>query len=76
MSEDHQVDAWYMRSVGDHFVVSHNGAFVARLEKTIWGKWKIVGEDTYAKLPDELLHRLMRREAGCADADARRQRTP
>lgn len=46
----------------DTFVVWDGGHVVAKLGRTLWGKFKIVGEDVYAKTPEELVARLEARQ--------------
>lgn len=47
---------------GDGYQVKDTaGGVVARLALTSWGKWKIIGEDVYAKTPEALVERLWRR---------------
>jgi hypothetical protein len=43
-------------------VIDFTGRVVTVVGQTIWGNWKIVGEDTYAKKPQALLVRLLLRE--------------
>lgn len=36
------------------------GQLVARIARTLWGKFKVVGDDVYGKTVDELVQRIVR----------------
>ena len=62
----------------DAFSVWKGEELVARIAQTMGGKWKIVGDDVYAKSIDELIARLHRRgdewrPAACPDDERDRE---
>lgn len=57
---------WYtVRASECEIRVTDGKRFCAKLYKAFPGKWKIVGEDTYAKDPNDLVERLQLREMSC-----------